>query len=453
MTRRQPLQGINAFYALFAGQLVSTIGSGMTRFGLSVWVLVETGDTAAYTTLLFFAVFPAGIGSFFAGPLIDRWDRRRVMITANVVASLSTLGIALLYFTGALAAGHLYMALAINGVANAFISPSLQSSTPLLVPKEKLNRASGLNQLIRSVEMILAPGLAGFVVGSFGLGAIFVIDFLTFGASILALLLSNIPQPTRTTDARARTSFWRDLAFGFQYIRQRPPFIYLLALFAITMFLLPGVGYSLVTPLVLSFETEEVLGLVLAAYGVGSILGGILLAVWSGKHRRMHGILAAMAVAGLAAILIGLSENAWIIAAGLFVTGISFVFMVGLNRVILQIKSAPDVQGRIFSLQMAIGVTAQAAGILTAGPLSSNVFEPMLMEGGPLAQSVGAVIGAGAGRGIAFLFMVLGLLELLIVLVSSLMPRVRLLEDELPDYEIEGDGPRGAAPSSQLQSA
>jgi hypothetical protein len=156
------------------------------------------------------------------------------------------------------------------------------------------------------------------------LGAILIIDFATFGASIVALLLTYIPRPKRTSDSRARPSFWYDLAFGFRYIWQRPPFVFLLNPFTITMFLLPGAGYLSVTPLVLSFETEEVLGLVLSAYGVGSIVGGMLLAAWSGKRRRVHGILAGMTTAGLAAILISLSENAWLIGAGLFITGISF---------------------------------------------------------------------------------------------------------------------------------
>ena len=123
------------------------------------------------------------------------------------------------------------------------------------------------------------------------------------------------------------------------------------------MFLLPGVGYSLVAPLVFSFETEEILGLVMASYGVGSLVGGTLMAAWSGKNRRMDGIMAGMAIAGVAAILVGLSENAWLIGASFFITGICFVFIAGLNRVIWQIKAAPAVQGRIFSLQAAVGVT------------------------------------------------------------------------------------------------
>jgi DHA3 family macrolide efflux protein-like MFS transporter len=138
------------------------------------------------------------------------------MIVPNVIASLSTLVIALFFDMDTLMLWQLDVALSISSIANAFISPSLQSSAPLLIPKERLNRASGRSQLMRAVETILEPGLAGFVVGSFGLGAIFVIDFATFGASIVALLLTYIPRSMRTSESRARPTFWHDLAFGFR---------------------------------------------------------------------------------------------------------------------------------------------------------------------------------------------------------------------------------------------
>ena len=163
MKTERRLRGMRAFYALLGGQLISLIGSGMTRFGLSVWVLSETGDTTAYTTMIFFAVFPAGLGALFAGHFIDRWDRRKLFIGANLIASLGILAMATVFYMDSLMPWHLYLALAINGIATAFISPAIQSTTRLLVPKDKLNRASGLSQLLRPMETILAPSLAGFI--------------------------------------------------------------------------------------------------------------------------------------------------------------------------------------------------------------------------------------------------------------------------------------------------
>lgn len=434
------LEGMQAFYALLGGQLISLIGSGMTRFGLSIWVLKETGNTTAYTTMIFFAVFPAGLGALFTGPFIDRWDRRKLFIGANIVASLAILAMAILFFTDSMTLWHLYLVMAINGIASAFISPAMQSSTRLLVPKERLNRASGLSQLLRPMEMILAPSLAGFVVGSFGLEVVFIIDFVTFLINIISLSLMTIPRPPRSAEQTGKMKFWAELSAGFKYIRERPPFVILLGLFTTIMFFLPGLVYSLITPLVLSFQTGKVLGLILSVFGIGSIFGGVILASWRGNRRRMNGFLVAMAVAGFAAIVMGLWENPWTIGLGVFITGLSFVFMSGLNQVIWQIKSAPEIQGRLFALMGTIAVLGQSLGILIAGPLAGRVFQPMLEQGGLLADSIGTLIGVGAGRGMAFMFVVLGCIVLGIALVSWLNPSVRLLEDRLPDYELGQKG-------------
>ena len=437
MKSSKRLQGMQAFFALLGGQLISVVGSGMTRFGLGVWVLAETGDTSAYTTLIFFAVFPAGLGALFTGPFIDRWDRRKLFIGANLAASLGILAMAILYFTDSLTLWHLYAAMSINGIASAFISPAMQSSTRLLVPKERLTRASGLSQLLRPMEAILAPSLAGFIVGAFGLEMVFIIDVITFIVNIFILSMVHIPRPAQTAERSAKMKFWTELSAGFKYIQERPAFLTLISLFTLTMFLLPGMAYSLITPLVLSFESEKILGLILSAYGVGAIVGGVFLASQSGNRRRMNSILTALVAAGLAVILMGFWENPWTIGAGVFMTGFSFVFVTGLNQVIWQVKSAPEMQGRLFALMGTLAVGGQSLGILCAGPLASKIFQPMLEPGGTLADSVGRLIGVGAGRGMAFMFILLGLVVLGLALVSWLKPSVHLLEDNLPDYSVK----------------
>ncbi|MBL8165114.1 MAG: MFS transporter [Anaerolineae bacterium] len=435
MSRRLTLVGMKAFYALVAGQFASAMGSAISRFGLSVWVLQQTGSTTAYTTLMFFAVFPVGFGALIAGPLVDRWNRRRVMMVSDAVAALSTLILAILFLLNSLELWHLYIGLFVNGVASAFSRPALDASVASLVPKDNLNRASGLSQLTGALEMILSSAVAGFIVGAFGLGAAFLIDFLSFAVNIVVLLFTSIPQPAPSQAAQDRQSFWKDFRIGVRYVRQRPAMIYLMVLFSVTMFLLPGVAYSLVTPLVLSFASEESLGLILSGFGVGSLIGGTLMAMGLGSKQRMRTILISMMTAGLAAMLISLRENTLLIGIGFVVTGISFVFIIGLNRVIWQLKAAPDVLGRIFALQLALGVGAQSLGVLLSGALADRVFEPLFQGDGGLVNNIGMVIGTGAGRGMAFMFLLVGLIQLLIVLYSVLTPSVRRLEDELPDAQ------------------
>ncbi len=424
--------GARSFYAITFGQLVSLVGSGMTRFGLSIWVLRETGDTTAYSALLFFAVLPVGLGSIFTGTLIDRWNRRVVMLAGNAVASLSTLVAALLFFAGALEIWHLFIVLAVNGLANAFVIPSMEASVPLLVKKEQLGRAAGLTQMTMSLEIIISPALAGLLIASAGLGFIFIIDFVTFGASVLALALSAIPQPTSVSESERR-SLAGEFMFGLRYIAERPPFVYLMVFVTITMFLMPGIGYALSTPLALSIADERAAGLILSSFGAGALISGFLLTAWGGPKRRMTGILVGLALAGLASVVVGLRESVPLIMMGVFFIGVTFMFMFGLNRVIWQVKAAPEVLGRIFSLRVALGIGAQSLGVLVAGPLAQHVFEPMMVEGGALAGSVGAFIGVGEGRGMALMYIIAGAMLITLVVVSALVRQIRLMEDLLPD--------------------
>ncbi len=425
-----------AFYALAAGQLVSTIGSGMTRFGLGLWVLDQTGDVAAYTTLLFAAVLPLGVASLLVGPLIDRWNRRWIMICANAGASAPTLIVALLYFTDALAVWHLYIALVVNGIAIAFTLPALEASTPMLVKQERLGNAAGISAMLQSVDMILSPLLAVPFYLAFGLGAVFAVDFVTFGISIIAIALAIVPQPKRVLE-EAGATLWSEFRFGLTYLAERRPFLYLVFFVTTAMFLMPGIGYALATPLALSFSNETGAAIIMTAFGVGSLISGAFLAAWGGPKRRMNGILGAMALAGTGAIIMGLRESLLLTAAGVFIIGFGFVLAIGLNRVIWQAKAAPDVLGRVFSLRVFLGVCAQSLGVLVAGPLAASFFGPFMAPGGALADTIGTLIGVGADRGMALMYIVAGAALIGLAVMALLVRPVWRLEDDLPDQELE----------------
>ncbi len=422
----------------------------MTRFGLGLWVLDRTGDVTAYTTLLFAAILPLGVASLLVGPLVDRWNRRWTMIFANAGASGPTLFVALLYYTDALTVWHLYIALVVNGIASAFILPALEASTPMLVKPDRLGNASGVTAMLQSVDAILSPILAVPLYLTFGLGVVFAVDFATFAISIVALVLSIVPQPARVLE-EAGASIWSEFRFGFRYIVERRPFLYLIFFVTASMLLMPGFGYALATPLALSFSNETGAAVMMTSFGVGSLVSGALLAVWGGPKRRMDGILGAMALAGLGAVVVGLRENLPLTAAGVFIIGFGFVFAIGLNRVIWQAKAAPDVLGRVFSLRVMLGVCAMSLGVLTAGPLAEHVFGPLMAPGGSLADSVGSFIGVGAERGMALIYIISGM-SLVGLAVASLMIRpIWRLEDALPDQEPQPVTEAGSEPQSQLK--
>lgn len=440
--RTQRITGMSAFWLTWLGLLLSFTGSSLTRFGLSVWVFEQTRNPESYSALLFFATIPLAFGSLIAGPLVDRWNRRQVLIVGNIVASLPTVAIMLLFFNDQLAIWHLYAALFINGLANAFILPAFDASIRMLVPKEQLGRASGMSQLIQSVGTIVAPPIAGFMLVQFGLGSVFIVDFVTVMAAVLALAVVFIPQPS--SNDQPVGSVWDDFVFGWRYIGERMPFVFLMAFLTLVIFAQSFV-YALSGPLVLAFGDETALGLVYGAFGVGGLVGAVLVGVTGGTRRRMNGVLLGSIGMAIGAIISSLQPNGLLIGAGIFLFGLSMMYLISLNRTIYQEKAAPDVLGRIFAFRVAIGVGAQAVGLLLAGWLAANVFEPGMQEGGALHALFGQLLGAGEGRGSALLILLIGIILLVFTLVSALLPALRKLEDHVPDYE-EPDVPANAVP-------
>jgi MFS transporter, DHA3 family, macrolide efflux protein len=401
------ITGMAAFWLTWFGLLLSFTGSSLTRFGLSVWVFEQTRNPESYSALLFFATIPLAFGSLVAGPLVDRWNRRRVLLVANLVASLPTLVIMTLFFTDQLAIWQLYLALFVNGLANAFTLPALDASIRMLVAKEQLGRASGLSQMIQSLGTIIAPPLAGLLLVQLGLGSIFIIDVLTAAAAVLALAVVIIPQPD--TAGTITKSVWQDFLFGLRYIAERRPFVVLMTFLTLVIFAQSFV-YALSGPLVLGFGDEAALGLVYGAFGVGGLIGAILVGVTGGPRRRMHGILLGTLGMALGAIIASLRPATLWVGSGVFIFGLAMTFLIALNRAIYQEKAASDVLGRIFAFRVAIGVGAQAVGLLLAGWLAANLFEPAMRAGGGLVATFGPLLGVGEGRGAAALTLLTGIL-------------------------------------------
>lgn len=459
------LHGPRAFHAILLGRLISNVGSATSRFAVIFWTLADGGDPTAYSLVLVAAFLPMGLGALLAGPVADRWDRRRVMIAATVVGSLCPLAAALLYFSGELTTWRLLVVLFADGVANAFMIPAFDASIPQLVRKERLERASGLAQANVALATIVGSALAGVLLAPAGLGFIFVLDFLTFAPTLLALALAVVPSPSAEPGAGKPeageseagepapvpagrgaglpAALARDFAAGWSHLHERRPLMRLLWLLTVAMLLLPGFGFALCTPLVLAFADERAAGFVLSSFGVGALLGGVLLAAWAGPAKRMNGLLAALAAAGLAAVTVSLREHLTIMMLGVGCLGIGFTFLMGLARVIWQVKVAPAFLGRVLALRQLFGVAAQSLGLLLAAPAAVTLFEPLMAADGALAGSAGLVLGVGPGRGAALMFAAVGLSAMGIALACFLAPNVRRLEDLVPDAD--GARPGGGA--------
>ena len=424
---------MRTFLVIWFGQLISTLGSGLTGFALSVYIFQRTGSVTELSLAVLAASLPGILISPIAGVVVDRWDRRWILVLSDTGAALSTLAIWLLLGVGKLEIWHIYLANAVNASLGAFQYPAYLASTSLLVPKQHLGRAAGLGQLSDALSMIVTPLLAGFLVVAIQLEGVILIDFATFLFAVLTLLLVRIPMPKASAEGEsARGSFWREAGYGWKYLKVRPGLLGMLILFAFINFAL-SFDSVLFTPLVLSFADADILGGILSAGGAGMLVSSLVMSAWGGTRRKIISLMGSLFAFGIAISLVGFRANPYLIGAATFGFLALLPIAQGSSQAIWQVKVAPDIQGRVFAIRRLIASIIRPLALVAAGPLADKVFEPLLAQDGALANSVGKIIGSGAGRGIGFIFVVMGLFISLATLIGCLSPRIRNVERELPD--------------------
>lgn len=445
-SRSQP-SGMRAFLIFWFGQLISLLGTGMSRFALTIWAWEVTGEATALALVGVFSFAPVVIVSPIAGVIVDRLPRKFVIIMADIAAGLASVAILLLYTTGNLQIWHLYVAGAFAGTFESFQFPAFSSAISTMLPKSQYARANGLLSLAESISIIGAPILAGVLLATIGIDGVLLIDVATFLTAVTLVLFITIPQPKQSAAGReGGGTFWRQIVYGFQYIIARPSLLGLQLAFLASNFF-GGVGLILVAPMILArtMNNEITLASVQSAMGVGGVVGGLLISTWGGPKRRVHGVLTGFLLTGLAQIALGASQNTWgWIAAGFAV--LMFLPLInGSNQAIWQAKVAPDVQGRVFATRRTIAQISGPLGMALAGPLADHLFEPAMQSGRALAYTLGPFFGTGPGAGMGVLIALTGLLAVLASLIAYALPVIRQAEDRLPDHDDEADTLQPAA--------
>jgi DHA3 family macrolide efflux protein-like MFS transporter len=430
-------KSLKTFLVIWVGQLISIIGSGLTGFGLSVWIYSQTGEATPFALNALFYNLPRILLSPLAGSIADRYNRRRIMVLTDTAAALTTLGAAALLYAGTLRVWHIYLITALSSSFSSFQDPAYGASITMLVPKKDLARAGGIQQVGGAVQSIVIPLLAATLYATIGLRGIILIDFATYFFAIGALLLVRIPQPAPTTEMAREgetRSMWRDASFGWRYLRARPGLFGLLWYYAAVNFFLNLSGV-LSGPLILSFGTEVELGAVQMAGGAAMLIGGLLIGTWGGpKKRKIEGVILAIALSSLGYFLAGLRASVPYVAAGQFVILFFIPISAALSQAVWQTKVPPDIQGRVFAIRAMIAWSIIPTANLVAGPLADRICEPLMAEGGALADSwVGILIGAGTGRGIGLIFVISALFLFTLSAAVFTNPRIRNLETDIPD--------------------
>jgi MFS transporter, DHA3 family, macrolide efflux protein len=438
---RQPT-GMRGFTIVWFGQLVSMLGTGMTNFALSFWIFEKTGQATALTIAIFCFVAPSILLSPLAGALVDRWNRKMVIILTDLAAGIVTIvWLLILVTSGDLELWQIYLGNIITGAFNALQFPAFSAAVTLMIPKKQYGRAAGMMDFAGAASNILAPLLAGALLGSIGLAGIMFIDVVTFIFAISAILLIHIPQPALepVPDGSKPPSLWQDSIFGFRYIKQRPSLLGLQFVFTAINFI-GAFGLVLMIPMILARTGNDAVALATtqAVAAFGGVAGGLIMSTWGGPKRRIKGVLFGMTLEGLLGPLVmGVARNVVGWAIGGFFANLFLPIINGSNQAIWQSKVPPALQGRVFATRRMIAQISFPVAVLLAGPLADNIFEPAMSSGGWAETTFGWLVGTGPGAGIGLMMVLSGLAAAVIGLGGYMIPAIRNVEDILPDFDAE----------------
>ena len=429
--------GLAGFSLVWAGQILSVLASGATSFALTIWAYQTYGSATALGVIATSFTVPLLLLSPIAGVLVDRHNRKIMMMLSDLAAVSATVGVLVVHSLGGLELWHLFVAAAIMGLGNSFQWPAYSAAITTMIPKAQYHRANGMMSLVESGPAVFAPLLAGALYPILGLTGILVLDIATFAIAIAVLTVVRIPQPDRSAEgAKARGGLFSEALFGFRFIFRRKALLQLLGFFLALNFII-GLSYPVFAPMILERTggNSTALGLAQSAAAIGGVAGGVLISLWGGFKRRMTSILVGEALTGFVGLFIfglGRSLPFWIAAAGF---GAMFgPFTNGASQAIWQAKVPADLQGRVFSARRLMAWAVGPVTPILAGALADYVTEPAMTSGTWLARSFGWLVGTAPGSGMALQYVLSGILYVgLVAIVARFAPTLRNLEDLLPD--------------------
>ena len=420
---------MKSFFIIWFGQLVSVTGSGLTRFALGIWVYQMTGSATKFALTQVFSILPAILISPSAGLIVDRYDRRRVMILSDLGSGASTLLLAWLLVSGHPELWQIYIVAGIKSICAAFQWPAYSALATVTVPRQHLVRASGLVEFSEALAQFIAPALAGALIAFIHIWGIILIDVATFMFAVLMLGIAATPHFVPDESVTKPATSWRSqLLFGWHYIHDRPALMALLMFFAIANFL-EGIVVILSTPLVLSFASVQVLGAVLSAAGLGMILGSLAVSAWGGPKKAILGVLVPEFITGIAIILAGSRPYPLLVASAVFLFAFCTPIAMSCSQAIWQRNVEPEFQGRVFAFRRMIAWSTLPLAYAVAGPLADRVFIPLVNPGTHLYMVLTPLLGTGSGRGIGLMFSFVGFCALLATLWAYFYSPITQIEE------------------------
>jgi hypothetical protein len=428
---------MRAFAALWLGQTVSLVGSGLTGFALGVYVFQKTGSVTSFTLIEFLAITPIALLSPIAGALTDRWDKANTLIWTDVLSSLAPLGLAWCLRGGEAPLWQIGLAVAAISTLGAFQWPAFSSLITRLVPRDQLGRAAGATELGRGLAQIFSPLLAGILMASAPIGALLAIDSGTYLFSALMMIAMARARREGAAPERGPTAatLLQEIARGWRYLLSTSDLLVLTVFFAFINLSL-GIVEICITPFVLSFASPAALGGVLWVGGIGMLFGGLLMSAWRGARQPLRLVQAITLAQGALLIAAGTNRSLASITVVAFLYLFCFPISMATSHA-MWLRAVPaHMQGSVLGVRRALEGFSVPIAALIAGPLVESVFNPLIFGEGQTARLLASVFGTGPGCGLALMYATLGVLAMLVSAIALTRTRSVAVAEAIVETDV-----------------
>ncbi len=423
------------FLLLWTGELVSAIGSGLTSFGLSVYVFAQTGKASAVALVTLLAFMPSLLLSAPAGVLADRFDRRLMMVLGDSPSAVGVAFILICMLCGEVRLWQICVGVAISSVFSSLLEPAYKATVTDLLSEGQYTKASGLVQAAGSARYLISPVIAGFLLAVSDIKLLLLIDICTFLTTVISTLVVRSGLASRKNEQAK--SLIREFKEGWDAVKEkRGVLVLVITASAITFFL--GFIQTLSTPMILAFSDSSALGTAVAISASGMLAASVIIGVIQIKSGYVKMLSASLFCSGIFMVAFGLRESIVLIC----VSGFLFFSMLPFANTsldfLVRTNIENDLQGRAWGIIGVISQLGYVAAYALSGVLADYVFTPLLLDGGALAGSMGKIFGTGSGRGTGFLIFIAGLLLCVTSVILYNVKSVRKLENRDGTASIAG---------------
>lgn len=388
------------FFTMWTGQVFSLFGSSLVQFAI-VWHLTQkTGSATVLATATLAAVLPGVLLGPFVGAIVDRNNRKRMMIFSDGTTALITLGMVILAALNHLEVWEIYVGMFLRSFVSSFQYPAMSASTSLMVPQEHLSRIAGLNQALRGAMNIVAPPFGALIIGLIPFHWVLSIDCVTALMAIIPLFFVRIPQPEKALVQSVGVNpvkvLWGDVKEGMRYIWSWSGLFGLLVIASVINFF-ENPAFTLLPLLVTKHFHGDAIhyGWMESGFGIGVVAGGLILSVWGGFKKRTVTSISALIVgsAALAAVGFVSADGYWIALSMIVTIGLLNPIINGPLQAIIQAKVAPEKQGRVMTLVESIATAMMPLSMVIAGPVADRFgIQSWFILGGGVCVLLGIVI-------------------------------------------------------------